>query len=94
MTKGRFLNILGNMHLVNNAEESDDCLCKVQGFTNMLKINFETYMYYPEEHLLIDEGTCPFKGRVGYITQQSPVSETLSNMCERSSFMMALKDAP
>ena len=64
MAKDRFLNILGNLHLVDNAIESDDALYKIRVFMNMLKKNFEKY--YPEENLSLDEGTCPFKGRVKF----------------------------
>ena len=66
MAKDRFLNILGNLHLVNNAEgeEGNDPLYKLRVFINMLKNNFDKYS--PEENLSIDEGTCPFKGRVKF----------------------------
>ena len=60
------IDILGNLHLVDNAEgeASDDRLYKLRVFINMLKRNFDKYS--PEENLAIDEGTCPFKGRVKF----------------------------
>ena len=62
MTKDRFLNILSNLHLVDNRDADGDRLYKVRPFINMLKENFP--LYEPEQNLAIAEGTCPFKGRV------------------------------
>lgn len=64
MTKDRFLIILSNFHLEDNAEANDDRLYKVRPLINMLKTNFDKY--YPEKDVSLDEATCPFKRRVRF----------------------------
>ena len=59
MGKDRFCAVLSNLHLSDN-----DRLYKVRPFISMMR---ETYdVYTPEENLSLDEGTCPFKGRVSF----------------------------
>lgn len=63
MSRDRFLNILSNLHLVDNdANHESDRLYKVRPIVNMLRNNF--LKYQPEEKLSFDEGTCPFKGKI------------------------------
>ena len=65
MGKDRFLAILSNLHLVDNTlDPGDDRLYKVRPFITMMRETFDIYTH--EEQISIDEGTCPFKGRVKF----------------------------
>ena len=64
MSKDRFMAILSNLHLVDNSQPHDSRLYKVGPMISMMSRTFD--MYYPEEALSFDEGTCPFKGRVRF----------------------------
>ena len=62
MSRDRFLNILSNLHLVDNAANHNERLYKIRPFVDMLRNNF--LKYSPEENIAVDEGTCPFKGKI------------------------------
>ena len=70
MSRDRFLALLSNLHIVDNAtskpatDPSRDRLFKIRPLVSMLRRTFSVYT--PEQDLSFDEGTCPFKGRVHF----------------------------
>nr|XP_039256060.1 piggyBac transposable element-derived protein 4-like [Styela clava] len=60
-----FLHLNDNTHWVPYGQVGHNPLHKIQPFLNLLKEKFET-LYYPEKALSLDEGLCPFKGRVRF----------------------------
>lgn len=65
MGKDRFCAVLSNLHLSDNDQDpKNDRLYKVRPFISMMRETFDVYT--PEENLSLDEGTCPFKGRVSF----------------------------
>lgn len=88
MGKDRFCAILSNLHLSDNDQDpKNDRLYKVRPFISMMRETFDVYT--PEEHLSLDEGTCPFKGRVSFnpmkpnkfVIKLYVVCETKSGYC-------------
>ena len=72
MSRDRFLNILRFLHVVDNKKQANptirkDKLWKIRPFIDSLSSQFKT-LYHPGKQLSLDEGTCPFKGRVSFVT--------------------------
>ena len=72
MSRDRFLNILRFLHIVDNKNRANptirkDKLWKIRPFIDSLSSQFKT-LYHPGKQLSLDEGTCPFKGRVSFAT--------------------------
>ena len=72
MPRNRFLNILQFLHVVDNKNRANptirkDKLWKIRPFVDSLSLQFKT-LYHPGKQLSLDEGTCPFKGRVSFAT--------------------------
>ena len=72
MSRDRFLNILRFLHVVDNKNRANptirkDKLWKIRPFIDSLSLQFKT-LYHPGKQLSLDEGTCPFKGRVSFVT--------------------------
>ncbi|XP_046986051.1 piggyBac transposable element-derived protein 4-like [Schistocerca americana] len=71
MPRDRFLNIFSMFHINDNSKQKKkgeidfDALHKVRPLLDDLVRNFKD-SYQPGEALTIDEGMCPFRGRVGF----------------------------
>jgi hypothetical protein len=93
MSKDRFLLILSNLHLNDNTaaiprgEPGHDALYKLRPFISMTQKNFGKYT--PEQDLSLDEGLCPFKGRVHFKVynpmKPNKFGVKLYQVCEASS---------
>ena len=70
MSRNRFQLILSNLHLrdenIAAADKKRDKLYKLRPLMDMLEANFQKYR--PEKDISLDEGGCPFKGRVAFKT--------------------------
>ena len=72
MSRDRFMKILQFLHVVDNKNQVDptirqDKLWKIRPFIDSLSSQFKAY-YHPGKQLSVDEGTCPYKGRVSFGT--------------------------
>ena len=72
MSRNRFEDILRYLHVVDNRSSQDssatqDPLWKLRPFVDRLLSRFKT-SFEPGKELSLDEGTCPFKGRVSFRT--------------------------
>ena len=72
MSRDRFQTILSYLHVADNNNTTDlstpkDPLQKTRPFVDTLSSTFND-LYYPGKELSLDEGTCPFKGRLGFVT--------------------------
>ena len=72
MSVDRFLDILRFLHIVDNKSCSDsfkknDPLWKIRPFLDGISSKFKT-LFYPGKQLILDEGTCPYKGRVRFLS--------------------------
>ncbi|XP_049835005.1 piggyBac transposable element-derived protein 3-like [Schistocerca gregaria] len=71
MPRDRFLNIWSMFHINDNSKQKTkgevdfDALHKIRPLLDDLVRNFKE-SYQPGEALTIDEGMCPFRGRVGF----------------------------
>lgn len=71
MSRNRFQLILANLHLNNNAnnpafgQKDHDPLHKIRPLKSMLDRNFK-FHYKPNRNIAVDEGGCPFKGRLRF----------------------------
>lgn len=64
MSRDRFANIYRFLHFCNNDEvASTDRLCKLRNVLEKIKEKFKS-IFYPFEHLVIDESLVLFKGRL------------------------------
>ena len=70
MSRNRFQFILSNIHMRNEnipaADKKRDKLYKLRPLLSMLDRNFKKYK--PEKAISLDEGGCPFKGRLAFKT--------------------------
>ena len=72
MSRNRFQTILSYLHVADNNNTTDlsspnDPLQKIRPFVDTLSFTFNN-LYYPGKELSLDEGTCPFKGRLNFVT--------------------------
>ena len=72
MSRNRYQDILRYLHVVDNRSSQDssatqDALWKLRPFVDRLLSRFKA-LFEPGKELSLDEGTCPFKGRVGFRT--------------------------
>ena len=71
MPRDKFCNILWNLHLVDDSQNplfgtpGHDPLAKIRPFHEMCLRNFK-HIYKPGINISIDEGCCPWKGRVRF----------------------------
>lgn len=71
MPRDRFMNLLSFLHLVNNEtaphrdDDDFDPLYKVRPIYDVLSSRFRS-TYYTEEHIVIDEGMVPWRGRLRF----------------------------
>jgi hypothetical protein len=76
MTRTRFQSILSNFHVADDSQNprrgvrGHNPLAKIQPFVTMMENNFRN-CYKPGEAISIDEGICPWKGRL-YFRQYNP----------------------
>jgi hypothetical protein len=55
----------GQYNFIPYGQDGHDPLYKLQYFINLLKDKYRNCIN-PEQHISLDEGTCPFKGRVKF----------------------------
>ena len=72
MSRDRFQNIMRYLHVADDSSPNDlsspqDPLRKIRPFVDTLSFTFKE-LYYPGKELSLDEGTCPFKGRLRWVT--------------------------
>ena len=71
MSRNRFTGILSNIHLADDSDnprygqDGHNALAKIQPFVDMMDRNFR-HMYKPKRDLSMDEGCCPWKGRLRF----------------------------
>lgn len=71
MSRDRFTAILANLHVADDTtnpkygQNGHDALAKLRPFVDSLNELFK-YRYKPERDLSLDEGCCPFKGRLRF----------------------------
>lgn len=67
MSRDRYLQILQNLHFVNNEEEQNNTtrLYKVQNILEQIKQRFGS-QFYPFQNVVIDESMVLFKGRLNF----------------------------
>lgn len=71
MSRNRFCQIFGMLHLNNNElfkpkpHPEHDPLFKIRPYYDKLRTLFQE-SYHPEQEITIDEGMCPFRGRVHF----------------------------
>ena len=71
MSRDRFCNILLNLHIFDDSNNpryglpDHDPLAKLRPFIDMCQENFK-HTYKPDLNLSLDEGTCPWKGKLRF----------------------------
>lgn len=71
MPRDRFLSILSMLHLVDNSKYvpreniNHDRLFKIRPFSDFLSKQCSKF-YKPAQNLTVDEGICPFRGRISF----------------------------
>jgi len=71
MKRDRFISIFSMLHIANNdkyvrkCQPGYDSLYKIRSYVNFLNDKMST-LYYPGQNITVDEGVCPFRGRVHF----------------------------
>lgn len=71
MKRDRFMSIFSMLHIANNnkyirkGQPGYDSLFKIRSYVNFLNDQMSK-LYYPEQNITVDEGVCPFRGRVHF----------------------------
>ena len=70
MSADRFFDVLRFLHVVDNRTQNNPVnsqIWKIRPLVDGLLSNFKS-LYYPGKQLSLDEATCPYKGRVSFLT--------------------------
>lgn len=71
MKRDRFISIFSMLHIANNdkyvrkGQPGYDSLYKIRSYVNFLNDKMSK-LYYPGQNITVDEGVCPFRGRVHF----------------------------
>jgi len=71
MKRDRFISIFSMLHITNNdkyvrkGQPGYDSLYKIRSYVNFLNDKMSK-LYYPGQNITVDEGVCPFRGRVHF----------------------------
>lgn len=71
MKRDRFTSIFSMLHISNNSkyvskgQPGHDSLFKIRSYVNFINTQMSK-SYYPDQNITVDEGVCPFRGRVNF----------------------------